>query len=383
MTLSPAAPITGSAVPFVRLDRDDPVLLDELLAVVADVARRGAFTLGAEVEAFEGEYAAYCGAAHAIGVTSGTDALALALRALGVGSGDEVIIPANTFIATAEAVSMNGALPVPVDVDPDTHLVTAELVAAAVTTRTRCVVPVHLFGGVVDMDPLLELARAEGLAVVEDACQAHGAWYKGRRVGTLGDLGCFSFYPTKNLGGWGDGGAVVTDDDALADRIRLLRSHGERPRYRHRVVGATARLDGLQAALLRPKLRRLDAWNDQRRLAGAHLRDALAGAPVAPSSADGFDHVHHLFVVRCAERDALRSHLEAAGIATGIHYPVPVHLTEAYASLGVRRGELPVAERLAGEICSLPMFPELSGEEVEVIAGAVHAFPGAGAGGDG
>ncbi len=238
----------------------------------------GAFTLGHHVEAFEREFADYCETDFAVGVSSGTEALALALRALEIGPGDEVIVPTNSFIATAEAVSAVGAIPVPVDVDPDSHLITAEHVAGALGPRVRCVIPVHLFGATVDLDPILALAGEAGIDVIEDACQAHGARYRGRRVGTLGALGCFSFYPAKNLGAWGDGGAVVTSRPELADRVRLLRSHGERPRYHHRVVGSTARLDALQAAILRRKLTRLDGWNDERRRLGAALRDAAHGA---------------------------------------------------------------------------------------------------------
>lgn len=371
-THSPASP-GALAVPFVRLDRDDPELLEELLDEVRAVAEAGAFTLGAHVDAFEADFAAYCEAREAVGVASGTDALALALRALGIGPGDEVIVPANTFIATAEAVSIAGATPRPVDVDPATGLLTAGIVERALHPRVRCVVPVHLHGATVDMDPLLELARAAGIAVLEDACQAHGARYRGRRVGALGDAGCFSFYPAKNLGAWGDGGAVVTNRPDVGERVRLLRSHGESPRYRHRAIGSTARLDGLQAAVLRAKLPRLDAWNAQRRATAAELRWALAptGVALPPAPADGFDHVHHLFVVRAADRDALRRGLAARGIASAVHYPVPIHRTEAYAHLGVREGALPVAEALAGQICSLPIFPGMGSEQVAAVAAAV------------
>jgi dTDP-3-amino-3,4,6-trideoxy-alpha-D-glucose transaminase len=369
---TPAAP-GELAVPFVRLDRDDPELLERLLDEVRAVAEAGAFTLGADVEAFEADFAAYCEASEAVGVASGTDALALALRALGVGPGDEVIVPANTFVATAEAVSIAGATPLVVDVDPETGLLTAAIVERALQPRVRCVIPVHLYGATVDMDPLLDLARAAGIAVVEDACQAHGARYKGRRVGALGDIGCFSFYPAKNLGAWGDGGAVVTNRPDLAERVRLLRSHGERPRYRHRAIGSTARLDGLQAAILRAKLPRLDGWNAERRRAAAELRRALETADVVlpPLPAEGRDHVYHLFVVQAADRDGLRAGLAARGIASAVHYPVPVHRTEAYAPLGWAEGSLPVAEALAGRICSLPIFPGMDGGEIAAVASAV------------
>ena len=378
MNASHVIPAAGTmAVPFVRLDRDDPALVDELMAEVRTVAEESAFIMGRHVEAFEADFAAYCETDHAIGVGSGTDALALSLRALGIGAGDEVIIPANTFIATAEAVSLAGARPRVIDVDPVTGLMTAELVEQALTERVRCVMPVHLYGATVDMDPILELARSARIAVIEDACQAHGARYKGRRVGSLGDAGCFSFYPAKNLGAWGDGGAVVTDDAVLAARVQLLRSHGERPRYRHRVVGTTARLDGLQAAILRVKLRRLDEWNAQRRWAAEELRRALQGTdvdlPLTPV-ADG-DHVYHLFVIGCDDREGLREHLAAHSIASAVHYPVAVHRAEAYADLGLEAGSLPVAEAMAERVCSLPIFPGMTSGQIEKVAAAVRELP--------
>jgi dTDP-3-amino-3,4,6-trideoxy-alpha-D-glucose transaminase len=424
---TPQVAATTPQVPLMRMDGADPALLEELLGAVREVAEHGAFTLGHHVEAFEREFADYCESNFAVGVSSGTEALVLALRALEIGSGDEVIVPANSFIATAEAVSAVGATPLLVDVDPNSHLLTAEIVAAQLGPRVRCVIPVHLFGATVDLDPILALAGEAGIEVIEDACQAHGARYRGRRVGTLGALGCFSFYPAKNLGAWGDGGAVVTLRPELADRVRLLRAHGERPRYHHRVVGTTARLDALQAAVLRRKLTRLDGWNEERRRLGAELRERLAGgrarivgaregqreadgaSPIAggagqapPFSASGVagvgacaravdpvrlpfagaDHVHHLFVVRCAERDALREHLAERGIATGIHYPVPIHRTAAYTGLGLAQGSLPVSEELAERICSLPIFPGMSTVELEQVASAVASFTAGGSAGD-
>jgi dTDP-3-amino-3,4,6-trideoxy-alpha-D-glucose transaminase len=357
------------------MDHADPALLEELLGAVREVAERGAFTLGHHVESFERDFAAYCETDFAVGVGSGTEALALALRALDVTPGDEVVVPANSFIATAEAVSAVGAIPKPADVDPDSHLITAENVEACLGPRVRCVIPVHLFGATVDMDPILELGREAGVHVLEDACQAHGARYRGRRVGTLGTLGCFSFYPAKNLGAWGDGGAVVTAVPELADRLRLLRSHGERPRYHHRVVGETARLDALQAAVLRRKLTRLEGWNQERRRLGATLRTRLAGtADPAHLPFSGADHVYHLFVVRCSERDALREHLAGAEVASAIHYPVPIHRTEAYAMLGLGPGSRPVSETLAKQICSLPIFPGMTEAELEQVVSAVETF---------
>jgi dTDP-3-amino-3,4,6-trideoxy-alpha-D-glucose transaminase len=369
--------LTGTpAIPLTRLDNADPELLEELLEQVERIARSAAFTLGAEVEAFETELARYCGSDYAVGISSGTEALVLALRALDVGPGDEVIVPANSFIATAEAVSLVGATPRFVDVDADTALVTAELIEPAIGPRTRAVMPVHLYGRTLDLDPIVALARERGIAVVEDACQAHGAWVGNRRAGSIGDAGCFSFYPAKNLGAWGDGGALITSDPEIADRVRLLRAHGERPRYHHHVVGTTARLDALQAAILRVKLRRLDVANATRRRVAEALTTALKGAPVstpAPAAGHG-DHVWHQYVVTSEARDALREHLEAYGIGTGVHYPVPIHRTGAYASAGLGPGSLPVAERLADTVCSLPMHPSLTIEEIERIAAAVHAF---------
>jgi dTDP-3-amino-3,4,6-trideoxy-alpha-D-glucose transaminase len=361
------------AIPMARFDNADPELLAELLATVEAVAGRAAFIGGAEVDAFEEEWAAYCGSRHAVGLSSGTEALALALRGLGVGPGHEVIVPANSFIATAEAVTLVGAAPRFVDVDPETALVTAELIAPAIGPRTRAVIPVHLYGRTVDIEPILELVRAAGIALIEDACQAHGAWIGDRRAGTIGDCGCFSFYPAKNLGAWGDAGALVTDDPVLADRVRLLRSHGERPRYHHRVAGTTARLDGLQAAVLRVKLRRLEGWNTGRRRVAAALSEALAGAAlVTPApAAPGGDHVFHQYVVTSDDRDALREHLAQRGVATAIHYPVPIHLTDAYGAEARGSGPLPIAERLASDVCSLPLHPGLTEVEIERIAAAV------------
>jgi len=396
-TQAPPSPVQ---VPFTRMDHADPALLEELMGAVREVAEHGAFTLGHHVESFESEFAAYCETDFAVGVSSGTEALALALRALEIGPGDEVIVPANSFIATAEAVSAVGAMPRVVDVDPDTHLITAEHVAGALGPRVRCVIPVHLYGATVELDPILELAREASIHVLEDACQAHGARYRGRRVGTIGALGCFSFYPAKNLGAWGDGGAVVTAIPELAERVRLLRAHGERPRYHHRAIGTTARLDALQAAVLRRKLIRLEGWNDERRRLGSELHarlahagagagtgagagssGAVAGTDGGPRAVDPVqapaphgDDVQHLFVVRCAERDALREHLARAGVASAIHYPVPIHRTAAYAGLGLGAGSLPVSETLAQRICSLPICPGMCEAQLGQVVSAVERF---------
>jgi dTDP-3-amino-3,4,6-trideoxy-alpha-D-glucose transaminase len=366
----------GDKVPFIRLDSAFPELFAELLETVERIGRDSAFTLGPELERFEGAFAAFCGTSFAVGVSSGTAALEIALRALGIGPGDEVIVPTYSFIATAEAVSTVGATPVIVDVEEETALITAEIVEAALTPRTRCVIPVHLFGRPVEMDPLLALCRERGIAVVEDACQAHGALYRGRPVGSLGDAGCFSFYPTKNLGGWGDGGALVTNDAVLDEQVRLLRSHGESPRHHHRLATGTHRLDTLQAAILEVKLRHLADWNQRRRDAAGALRAGIAGTDViapAPAATDS-DHVYHLFVVRSPNRNALRDHLDARGVASAVHYPTPIHLQPAYAGLGLSRGDLPVAERLAGENCSLPIFPAIEEWHIAEIVAAVESF---------
>ena len=379
--MTPRTASQGAAhLPVMRLDTTDPALMEEMLDGVARVAATGAFTLGHEVEAFEAEFAAYNETEHSVGLSSGTEALVLALRALEIGRGDEVIVPANSFIATAEAVSLVGATPRPIDVDPDSHLMTGAGVEAAIGPRTRCVIPVHLMGSTVDLDPILALAKDAGLRVIEDTAQAHGAHHRGRRAGSIGDFGCFSFYPTKNLGAWGDGGAIVTPDEELAAKIRLLRSHGESPRHHHQLVTGTHRLDALQAAILDVKLRHLDEWNASRQAAAAKLTEALADCdvvlPTAPAE-DG-DHVYHLFVITTPERDALRDHLDACGVSSAIHYPTPVHLQPAYADLGLGLGSLPVAERLAGESCSLPVFPAIEDWHIAETAAAVQSFGAAG-----
>jgi dTDP-3-amino-3,4,6-trideoxy-alpha-D-glucose transaminase len=375
-TRLPLAATEGKRVPFIRLDSAHPELFAELMETVERIATEAAFTLGPELERFEEAFAAFCDAEYALGVSSGTAALELALRGLGIGPGDEVIVPTYSFIATAEAVSTVGATPVIVDVEEETALITAEIVEAALTPRARCVIPVHLFGRTVEMDPILELGRARGIAVVEDACQAHGALYRGRPVGSLGDAGCFSFYPTKNLGGWGDGGAFVSNDPELSARVRLLRSHGEGTRHHHEMATGTHRLDTLQAAILNVKLGHLAEWNQRRRDAAAAMSLALADTEIglpAPVSPDG-DSVFHLYVIRSRDRDALRDHLDACGVASAIHYPTPIHLQPAYADLSLGPGSLPVAERLAGENCSLPIFPAIEDWQIAETVAAVRSF---------
>ncbi len=369
------SPTAHTSIPLTVMDHHDRELFGELLTAIERVAATGAFTGGAAVEEFETAYGSWCESPHVVGVSSGTEALVLALRALGIGPGDEVVVPANSFIATAEAVSLVGATPRFADVDRQTQLMTGETLAAALTPAVRCVIPVHLFGRTVDLAPIMELTGARELLVIEDAAQAHGARYRGRRVGTIGDAGTFSFYPAKNLGAWGDAGAVVTSREDVAERVRLLRSHGERPRYRHRIVGTTGRLDAIQAAVLRLKLARLDGWSQARRAAADGLREALAGidsiVPPAPAAHDG-DHVYHQFVIRTPRRDAIREMLDERGIATGIHYPVPIHGSDAYLALAGGRDVAPTATALAGEVLSLPIFPSMTEEQIGLVGDAVR-----------
>jgi len=362
-------------IPLTVMDHHDPELFSELMATIERVAATGAFTGGTAVDEFEADYAAWCEAPHAVGVSSGTEALSLTLRALEIGPGDEVVVPANSFIATAEAVSLVGARPRFADVDRQTQLMTVGTLEAALTPAVRCVIPVHLFGRTADMAPIMELALANDLTVIEDAAQAHGARYRGQRVGTIGDAGTFSFYPAKNLGAWGDAGAVVTSREDIAEQVRLLRSHGERPRYRHRIVGTTGRLDAIQAAILRLKLARLDGWNQARRAVAGRLRDALGDVesivPPLPAEPDG-DHVYHQFVVRAPRRNALRELLAERGIATGVHYPVPIHGSEAYEALTQEHDVAPTATELAQEVLSLPIFPSMSEEQIDLVGEAVR-----------
>lgn len=361
-------------VPFLDLAAPHRAIRGELDAAYQRVLDASWFVLGREVEAFEQEFADYCGAASCVGVGNGLDALLLVLRAWGIGPGDEVIVPSNTFIATWLAVSSLGAAPVPVEPDPATHNIAAGAIEAAITPRTRAIVPVHLYGQPVDMDPILALAHRHGLLVLEDAAQAHGATYKGRRVGGLGHAAAFSFYPGKNLGALGDGGAITTQDPELAEALRRLRNYGSRRKYDHEVAGLNSRLDELQAAFLRAKLGPLDGWTARRReIAGRYLA-GLQGLPglVLPEVPPWAEPVWHLFVVRLAERDAVQRRLLDSGVETLIHYPTPPHLAGAYAGLGLLPGSLPVAERLASEVLSLPMGPHLTDAQVDHVVASVR-----------
>ncbi len=366
-------------IPFLDLREQRAALAPEINAAVAGVLDRGHYILGPEVAAFEQEFASFLGVAHGIGVASGTDALQLALRACGIGAGDEVITVPNTAVATVAAIELAGATPVLVDVEPASLNLNPMLVEAAITSRTKAILPVHLYGRPAGMAPLLEIGRKHGLRIIEDACQAHGATCGDRRVGGWGDIGCFSFYPTKNLGGAGDGGMVTTNDPALAERLRLMRTYGWAERDRSVLRGMNSRLDELQAAILRVKLRYLDRWTARRRALAARYSHAFCGLSTVqpPETASGAGHVYHLYVVRSGDRDRLRQFLAAREIGALVHYPVPIHLQEPYHELGSGPGSFPEAERAAREILSLPLHPWLSDEQADQVIGALQAFDAA------
>jgi dTDP-4-amino-4,6-dideoxygalactose transaminase len=364
-------------IPFVDLKAQYETIRDEVNAAVARVLESAQFVLGPEVEAFESEFAAYCGARHCVAVNSGTAALHVALLAAGVRAGDEVITVSHTFVATAAAVRHAGARPVLVDIDPETCLIDPARIESAITGRTRAVMPVHLYGRCADMDAITEIARRHDLVVIEDAAQAHGASYKGRRAGSLAPLACFSFYPGKNLGAYGEGGAVTTDSEEAARALRQLRDHGQSRKYHHDRLGYNYRMEGIQGAVLRVKLRRLEEWNEARRAHAAEYRRALADASgVRLLEEASYENVpvHHIFPVFTPRRDELAEHLRREGIATGIHYPVPVHLQKAFADLDVPAGALPETERAARETLSLPMYAELPRESLARVAEAVRRF---------
>lgn len=363
------------SVPFLDLGAAYHELRDELDSAYRRVMSSGHFILGPELESFEKEFAAYCGVRHCIGVGNGLDALHLILRALDIGFGDEVIVPAHTFIATWLAVTYSGAAPVPVDIDEETLNISPKHIEKAITYRTRAIMPVHLYGQCADMDAIDDGARQYGLHVVEDAAQAHGTRYKGRRAGGLGVAAGFSFYPAKNLGAFGDGGAVTTDSDALAQRVRSLRNYGSQMKYHHECQGYNTRLDELQAAFLRVRLRKLDEWNERRNaIADLYTRSLEGTAIRTPSVASRSEPVWHQYVVRCAKRDLLQQHLAASGIETLIHYPTPPHLQGAYSDLNLPEGNFPVSERAAREVLSLPIGPHLEIGTASHVVRAVKDF---------
>jgi dTDP-4-amino-4,6-dideoxygalactose transaminase len=357
-------------VPFLDLTAHHQPIREQLDAAIRDVIDSNAFAGGPFVAAFEREFAQYCGSSFGIGVGNGTDALWLSLLALGVGPGDEVITVPSTFMATAEAISFCGARPKFVDIDEQTYTLDAGLLESAITPRTKAIIPVHLFGQCADMDPIIEIASRHGIPVVEDACQAHGALYKGRKAGSLGATGCFSFYPGKNLGALGEAGAIVTNDKELAGKIQVLRDHGQHRKYHHSCVGWNARMDGIQGAVLSVKLKQLDVCNVRRHSHGL-LYDQLLGDAeeiITPFEAPQNRHVYHVYAVRVKNRDAIMQALGEKGISCAIHYPIPVHLQEAYQFLGHKEGSFPVAERCAEEFLSLPMYPELTKGQIHAVA---------------
>jgi dTDP-4-amino-4,6-dideoxygalactose transaminase len=360
-------------VPFLDLENLHQEVADELFKAWANVLETSSFVGGPFVEALEWQWAEYCETSHAVGVANGTDALRLTLQALGIGLGDEVVVPANTFIATAAAVAEVGAVPIFVDVDPETLLMTPRHLAEAITPRTAAAIPVHLYGQPVDMPGLMSVAEKAGIVVVEDAAQAHGARWNGRRVGSFGHAACFSFYPGKNLGALGDGGAVVTNDPGLAERVRQLANHGRgADKYTHDVVGSNSRLDGLQAAILSVKIAHLDRWNEARRQAAASYRHLLSGLPLTlTAERREAESVHHLMVVRTEDRDGLRSGMHESGIGVGLHYPIPCHRQHAFSDLPER--SLPVAEEAARRLLSLPMFPHITETQIGATVRAIES----------
>ena len=364
----------GISIPLCDLKRQYLSIKEEIDQAVARVLNRGWFILGEEVLAFEEEFAAYCGAAYGVGVGSGTEALHLALLACGVEPGDEVITVPNTAVATVAAIELAGATPVFVDIDPMTYNMDISQVEGKTTSRTKVLLPVHLYGQAADLGPLLSLAEGYGLMVVEDAAQAHGTTYKGRRL-PRGDVGCFSFYPTKNLGAYGDGGMVVTDEAKIAERVRLLRQYGWEKRYISSIRGLNSRLDELQAAILRVKLKHLDEWNEARRRWASLYDELLTDSEVVrPQESSYGEHIYHLYVVRSQHRDELQQFLAQKGVSTLIHYPLPIHLMEAYSDLGYGPGSFPQAEEHCRQVLSLPLYPEITEREVEMVAESIKEF---------
>lgn len=365
-------------VNFVDLKAQYQTIKPEIDKAIENVISNTAFILGKAVAEFEEQFASYCGAKHCVGINSGTSALIMALKALDVGEGDEVITTPNTFIATAEAISFAGATPVFVDIEDKNYNLDPARLEKAITGKTKAVIPVHLYGQPADMDPLLEIAEKKGIAVIEDAAQAHGAQYKGKKAGGLANTACFSFYPGKNLGAYGEGGAVTTDDEGIAQKVRMLRDHGSPKKFYHEFIGNNCRLEGIQGAVLSVKLKHLDKWNDDRRKNADLYRKYLEGTGVGlPEEMPYARHVYHVFCVRVKERQKLIDFLKEKGIFTNIHYPIPIHLQKAYSFLGYKKGDFPVTEGCMDQILSLPMFAELTEEEIKYTADCIREFYGA------
>ena len=372
-------------VPFLDLKIQYKEIEQEVIPMITEAMKNGQFIGGPQVTGFENEFAEFCETDYCVGVNSGTDALRFALMAVGIDNGDEVITVPNTFIATTEAISQVGAKPVFVDIDPDTCNMDPNKLndylkfrnpQSAIRNRVRAVIPVHLYGQPADMDPILEIAQKSGIAVIEDACQAHGASYKNRKAGSMGDVGCFSFYPGKNLGAFGEGGAIVTQDKNIADKARMIRDHGQSKKYYHDVEGYNGRLDAIQAGVLRIKLKRLKGWNNSRRENAQYYDELLSKIPgiTLTAETDYASSVYHLYVIQVDDRDGLQEFLNAKGIATGLHYPLPLHLQKAYAHLGYKKGDFPVTENIADRLLSLPMFPELSKQQIEYVVQSIEEF---------
>ena len=354
-------------IPFIDLTREYAEISEEITQAIQRVVKRGWFILGEEVKHFEEEFSKYVGTKYGIGVNSGSGAIFLALKALGIGKGDEVITVSHTFISTVDAIVRNGAKPVFVDIEPDTYCIDVTKIEGKITKKTRAILPVHLYGHPADMKPIMEIAQKYNLYVIEDACQAHGAEYKGKKVGSIGDLGCFSFYPIKNLGAYGDGGMIVTNNEELAEKLRMLRNYGQSKKYYHDFVGVNSRLDEIQAAILRVKLKYLDEWNERRRKVATLYNELLEDSMiVTPIEKEYAKHVYHLYVIRYKNRGMLQQHLSKNGIQTQIHYPIPIHKQKAYLNLGFNV-HLPVTEKICDEILSLPMHPWLKNYEVSSI----------------
>lgn len=362
-------------IPLIDLQAQYLLIKEDIQEAISRVLESSQFILGKEVEAFEQEFAHYCEARFSVGVNSGTAALHLALLALGIGPGDEVVTVSQTFVATVEAICWVGAKPVFVDIEEDTYNLNPSQLQSVITRKTKAIIPVHLYGHPADMDPILKIARQKKLWVIEDACQAHGALYKGRRVGGLGDAACFSFYPGKNLGAYGEGGAVVTNRPELATRIRKLRNHGGLEKYSHEMLGMNARLEGIQAAILRTKLPYLDRWNNLRRRHVSEYNALLQKSCLRlPKESPYVKSVFHLYVIRAPRRDELNAYLNRQGIGSIIHYPIPNHLLPCFKGLGYRKGDLPVTEKVSEEVLSLPLYPELTKEQIQTVADSIKSF---------
>ncbi len=362
-------------IPLVDIVRQDKKIQPQIISAIKKITQKGNFILGKEVESFEKDFAKYCGVKYCVGVASGTDAILLALRSLGIGRGDEVIVPANTFISTVLPIIYVGATPVLVDIDPQSYNIDPSRIEKKISQKTKAIIPVHLFGQIVEMDKILEIAKKHKLLVIEDAAQAHGSTFKNKKAGSFGTIGCFSFYPGKNLGAYGDGGAIVTNNKSIAEKIKTLRNIGQAKKYIHSEKGYNSRLDTIQAAVLRIKLRQLDGWNQERRRLASLYNKKLSALPVSiPTVSSGNVTNFHLYVIRAPKRDELLKYLHKNKIYAGIHYPVPVHLHKALKDLGYKKGDFPITEKYALQIISLPIFPGMTKKEVGIIAEAIKSF---------